>query len=341
MPIVARLSCLAGLLGIAAGCVKQSALVGYAVRPPCHDALDVALFSFRSSFWLNLHNFLVWEARNRRALRNAPGSQDVIGLDTLRERTLSMADSVTWDNAVDYYLRAVLGRPKPDSVVIGVNNRLASSGDLPDSDPRYGSPEFSAVLQGVAATYRSVWWPQHDRWNREWIEVVAESVRREGNCLSRELATVFAAEWPAAPMQVDATVAANWFGAYTTLDPPHITLSTSAIGNQSGHALESLLHEAGHSLLAPIERRIATAYAQKRRLEPVPGQLAHSILFYTAGELVRMRRAHYVPYATRFGIWTRNENLREMRRRLDRHWQPYLRGRVTLSAAIEALVASN
>jgi hypothetical protein len=333
------LSYLAGALVMAAGCARPAVPV-LAVHPPCTDAPDTTLFSFRSSFWLNLHNFLVWEARGRQALRNAPGSQDAIGLDTLRENTLTPADSVAWNRAVSYYTRAVLSRPKPDSVVIVVNNRLAASGELPDSDARYATPEFSLVLQEVAPTYRAVWWPQHDRWNRVWIGHAADWVRREGSCLRRELGTVFQAAWPNEPMQVDATVAASWFGAYTTLDPAHITLSTSAIGNQAGYALESLLHEAGHSLLAPLERKIAAAFTHRRRLEPVPGQLAHSILFYTAGELVRARVADHVPYATRFGLWNRSDNMREMRRRLDRHWQPYLRGQTTMDAVVNALVAS-
>jgi len=41
-----------------------------------------------------------------------------------------------------------------------------------------------------------------------------------------------AADWPTAPITVDASVYAGWYVAYMTQPPVHVTMSSNARGNQ-------------------------------------------------------------------------------------------------------------
>jgi hypothetical protein len=80
---------------------------------------------------------------------------------------------------------------------------------------------------------------------------------------------------------------------------------------------------------------VATAVRQSRVL---PRELAHLILFYTAGEAVRTLVPDHVPYAESFGVWTQNESARRYRALIEREWQPHLEGCRSFAEAVARIV---
>jgi len=152
------------------------------------------------------------------------------------------------------------------------------------------------------------------------------------------VARALAAEWLPLPIMVDASVYASWFGAYMTQNPVHITMSSNARGNQGSLGIEGLLHEAAHSLTGPLDSALATTAAREGRV--LPRELAHLVLFYTAGETVRDDIPDHVPHAERFGLWKQSSSAERYRALLARVWRPHLEGRRSFADAIARIVGA-
>src|SRR5215467_11001997 len=85
---------------------------------------------FESSFWLNLHNFLVKEAKRRQGIDDAgPGARGNIQADTTGLRALTEPERRLWNDALSYYAAQVVtdSLMGGDSLVAKVNDRLAAS----------------------------------------------------------------------------------------------------------------------------------------------------------------------------------------------------------------------
>ncbi len=298
--------------------------------------------SFESSFWLNLHNFLFKEAKRRAGIDDdSPGARGNLYANIAGARPLGAREAQDWQQALQFYQTRVLtdrlqGR---DSIVITVNDRLALTGPAADLQSSAVDPELVGHLENVARIYREVWWPGHDRRNREWIAATRGLTERYGGCLFPRVARLLRHPWPADTIRVFATVYATWFGAYaTSAHGPHATLSTNALGNLETYALESTLHESVHAaqLTHTLDSTIARSAARLGK-EPVP-VLSHAILFYTAGEVINDVIPTHIPYAERFGFWERTAASKQMRATLDRYWRPYVQGTVGFDDAVERLV---
>jgi len=208
-----------------------------------------------------------------------------------------------------------------------------------------------AVLEQAAPIYRAQWWNEHDRRNREWIAGVAPLVERMGGPLSQDIARVYQSRWPHEPIPVDVVFYGGPFGAYTSLEPTHITVSSSDPRNQGMSAFEILFHESSHALATSVQDGITKAC--HARGIPIPRDLWHALLFYTTGELVRRAAvqgelraagsapssavAPYTPYAKRNGLYSRG--WQDYERVLEGYWQPYLDGKADFDHAISAVVA--
>lgn len=298
--------------------------------------------AFRSSFWLNLHNFLHKEAKRREGIANeSPGGLASPAAAAERARALTADETAAWGRALDYYVAHMLRRGNrmlEDSIVVRVNNRLAdAAGDDLAGTPV--DPELRRHLERAAPVYRAVWWPGHHRRNVDWIETMEWFVSRYGECVFDRAARAFAAEWPADPIRVDASVYASWFGAYsTTVNGPHVTMSSNAVGNLELHGLEGVLHEATHAARLMVTVDSLLAAESDRQGINVSNRLGHLVLFYTVGALVEEAVPPHVPYAERFGIWTQGPLAARFHDALARQWRPYLEGRRTLAEAAAALV---
>jgi len=165
---------------------------------------------------------------------------------------------------------------------------------------------------------------------------------------------------------VDVAAYANWAGAYTTLDPLRVTISSLDSRNQGSEALEVLFHEASHGIAEPVQDAIIRECRQRDKA--IPRDLWHALIFYTTGEVIRpvlassdatprgeldlrsptstsgssptsarensrsTSAAGYTPYALREGLYERGwKSYLDV---LQRFWQPYIDGRATFSDAI-------
>lgn len=305
-----------------------------------------SLFRFQSRFWPNLHHFAFEQAL---LTSDPPITRGSTG-EVASTAGLSADEAAAWTRTVGFYRDSLIERDLLfDNELLRLDRILA---DLPaDAGPdglaAAGVPEpLAAVLGEAAPAYRRRWWPTHDERNRRWIAEIEALVERYGGELASGLAAAYRSEWQRQVITVDVLVYANWAGAYTSPDPPHLRVSSSLEANQGWGALETVFHEASHTMVGG--RRGAVAEAIREEAEragvTVPRWLWHAIIFYTTGELVRRALQEdtavlFVPYAVRTGLWERDEDVRAQFEALREHWEPYLDGKTGFEPAIAAVLA--
>jgi hypothetical protein len=294
-------------------CAAMLVLIGEctAQTPPPKPAI----FEFHSGFWINLHQFLCHEAKVTDA---------------------AASDSQEWREAVDYYRRNVADRDVLSDESAALNNRLSAAGSADDL-PRDGfDAGVAAALTKAAPVYRRVWWPQHNRSNRAWIDAVQPLLEKHGAAMQKDVVAAYGVTWPAAPIRTDVAAYAGPVGAYTTVDPAHITISSTDPHYGGNAALEMLFHESSHTLDAKIRSALTAELQAQGKLFRRRG-FDHAIIFYTAGEIARRYLPGYEPYGIRNGVLERGwAGSLEV---LEKDWKPYLDGRTDLTAAVRAAVA--
>ncbi len=279
-----------------------------------------AIFDFHSGFWLNLHLRVHYAATGTRPPPLAAPLPPF---------------APAWDEAVHHYKQRFGERGgfgllfDPELVAIG--RRLSEAGSMPtlaDDDV-----ELTRKLRAVAEIVR-VEWDTQDRVNMKWAHALSALVDVHGESLVRELEAVYGAPWTKEPIRVDVSAFAGPVGAYTVDNPAHTIISSVDAGYGGDAALEMIFHEASHLLSGPLERQIDAA-AKKRGVK-APEDLWHAILFYTTGVVVsRVLPGGYVPYATKQGLWNRWPAFSSA---LQDRFQPYLDKKVSMAAAVDAVV---
>jgi hypothetical protein len=356
--------------------------------PPRAFSGPLPVFEFHSGFWTNLHHFLYQQARLKKSLetsgeaRLGPSSlTQPAGAASIEQPArvdgLSASERVAWNSSLAYYTRNIADKDLLfNGDLVNYKNQLAEFETCADLSGRskpqcdVGIPsDIAKALETAAPVYRAHWWIEHDRLNRLWINSVSPLVREMGAGMAQELAVVYQARWPSDKIRVDVTAYAGWAGAYTTLDPVDVTVSSDQ-RDQGLPGFEILFHEASHALAEFV--RDAIARECRERAKPIPRDLWHALLFYTTGEIVRRAvNAHelpvgntssahregpdavsgqdsqrkskpgptaYTPYAFREGLYTRGWG--DYLRVLERFWQPYLDGKVEFSVAIARIVSA-
>lgn len=359
---------------------QQGSASGDLLSTKNYPASTRPVFEFHSAFWVNLHHFLYEQARlseNEPTLRVSganssietslpsktnPGPDPEVLPVPLPERLASASQgnpavSADWLAAVRYYAANLAHRDLLfDDGMVMINTRLAELDSCADlsgkSAPACASgfrPAMIQALEKAAPVYRQLWWPQHDQLNHEWIAAMTPLLRGLGRTLAAQLASVYQSPWPIGPIRVDVVSYGGPFGAYTTLDPTHIIISSANSNNQGPWGFEVLFHEASHSLSRSVENGIIREC--RARDIPIPRDLWHALLFYTTGELVKRAFANqaashtpaspaaqsYMPYAYRNGLYQRG--WQDYERVLQAYWQPYLDGKTDFDHALGALVA--
>lgn len=305
---------------------------------------------------MNLHHFLYLQARlmkgDSSVVETSPG-EALPGESAVSLSGLSGEEVAAWQAAVAYYEKDLAARDLLLNVDMeNINNRLAEletcadlAGDSSTACKSGLKPELVEALDRVAPIYRAHWWPAHDRTNREWIAHVAPMVQQMGVELSGQLAEVYQRSWPPGRFRVDVVWYAGPYGAYTSLNPVHVTISSNDARDQDIYAFEVLFHESSHALAGSVTEAISREF--RARDKPIPRDLWHALLFYTTGELVRRDLAegsmstaalgradpfNYQPYAVRFGLYS--GGWEQFRGLLDLYWRPYLEGKVSFDTAI-------
>lgn len=323
------------------------------------------VFEFHSGFWINLHHILYYEAKQRSAA-NAPQP----GLKTMRTVPLTPAERSAWDAAVSFYVANYASKDLLfNTDMILLKNQLE---DFEDCDELSGTKKktcdaglpanITKILESAGAVYRAHLWADHDRANRRWIRGVAPLVEEQGVGISQRLADIYQTKWPTEKIRVDVSGYANWSGAYTTIDPLRVTISSTDPRNQGDEGLEVVFHEASHGIAEPVQSAIARECRQRDKA--IPRDLWHALIFYTTGEVIRPilnasnspspgkhagggsgsgsasppDKESYTPYAVREGLYQRGWH--DYYELLSRFWQPYLDSKVTFDDAIAHMVSS-
>jgi hypothetical protein len=290
----------------------------------------------QSNFWVNLHHFLYVTARARRGLDADRGTVTQSLADTAGIGSLSAAQRSDWDQALEYYGQTLAERDILfDSVMVAVTVRLShvTGSAMPAAAPLDSA--HGRALTRAAAAYRAVWWNRHDAANRAWISAVQPLLAQHGDSAAAWESRAFGVQWSATPVPVDVSAYANWAGAYTTEGPDHVTVSSLNPDNQGPAAFETLFHEVLHTMDRELFERYRTASrAQGKRMIRGP---THPFIFYTAGEVTRRLFPGYVPFAESGGLWERVRDFGAMRPLLQRHWQPWLDGRITIDEALRRI----
>jgi hypothetical protein len=355
-------------------CLACLCLLLAAVLPSCR-AQEVEsglgplpVFEFHSGFWVNLHHFLYHEARARAATRNARNDGSKAAGPVLKSTPgpvppLSAAEQNIWDRAIAYYSAEYAQKDLTVNLdLVLLKNQL---GDFEDCNELAGKKkrscdaglpgEVGPILEAAAPVYRAHWWPDHDRANRRWVIRMAPLVREQGVGLSQRLADIYQTNWPKDKIRVEVCAFANGAGAYTTLDPLRVTISSTDPRNQGTEALEVLFHEASHDIARPVETAITREC--KQRDKPIPRNLWHALIFYTTGEVLRpitkdsppekgggdaapppKAKPNLVPYELSDLLSQRGWE--EYHLLLVLYWQPYLDGKVSFEDAIAHLVSA-
>ena len=319
------------------------------------------VFEMHSGFWSNLHHFLYLQSRLLKA--GSPAMQPARGEAQPDELPVSLidfpeADIHAWQEAVAFYSKD-LG--KRDLLLNGdmeiINNQLSLMEACPDLEGKTTPlcksglrPDLVEALERAAPVFRAHWWDQQDHANREWISQVAPLIQKMGVELSGQLADVYQRPWPSQRIRVDVVWYGGPFGAYTSLDPMHITISSHDPRNRGVYGFEVLFHEASHEVAGAVTQAIAKDF--RARDKPIPRDFWHALLFYTTGEIVRRDveygsmtftneqrngASEYLPYAARFGLYSGSwEHFRAL---LDLYWLPYLDGRVSFETAMTRMSA--
>jgi len=323
------------------------------------------VFEFHSGFWVNLHQFLYYQARLRESTPEARASAGKSGGPTLKQTPITLApeEQKIWNQAIDYYRSNYANKDEQVNLdLILLKNQL---GDFEDCNELLGKAKkrcdaglpgnVGVILEAAAPIYRSHWWVDQDRANRRWVARVAPLVREQGVGISQRLADIYQSTWPNEKIRVEVCAYANAAGAFTTLDPLRVTISSTDARNQGTEALAVLFEESSHGISTPVKDAIARECRQREK--PIPRDLWHALLLYTTSEVLRPvlqgassepkssdapapQNATTTPPQSALAEKFKQRGWGEYLHLIDVYWQPYLQGRVAFEDAIAHLVSA-
>jgi hypothetical protein len=123
--------------------------------------------------------------------------------------------------------------------------------------------------------------------------------------LKPALSHAYNTPWPKGRIRVEMSYYTTGSSAYTSLQPTLITISSWSARNVGPAGLETIFHEAGHSLVQKVVDEIGAAEGRRGR-KLANQNLWHGIIFYTTGELVQRQLPTLVPYAIKYGMWDKD-----------------------------------
>jgi hypothetical protein len=293
-------------------------------------------FEFHSAMWLNLHHFLHALSTVRTGGPNQRAAIAQAFGDTAGFGALSAELRAGWERALAYYDTAMAPRDLLfDGRMYRIKRELARIGNAPTVRGSALDSAHEAALEAAAPAYRALWWPRHDRANRDWLREMTPVLERYEDTVATQVLRVYRTTW--VPVRVDVSGYANWAGAYATSEPTHVVFASLIEASRGSQGLESLFHEAMHGL----EDSIVTSMERtaRARQQEVPSRLSHAVLFFTAGEIVRRTVPDHTPYAERYGLWERG-GWNVYRAALIEGWKPYLEGQGDLDAAMDRVLAA-
>ena len=270
-------------------------------------------FDFHSNFWVNLHHFLY-----EQAISKSP----------------ELSDSEAWNHAVEVYRTDITKHELLSRDIAGINIALSQ---IENTESLKGSgidAELTQTLERAAPVYKTRWWPQHNRANLAWIEAATPLVAKYEAVMKKELSAAYQTPWPADRIRTDVAEYGSWAGAYTVLDPTHITISSS--GSFSESVVEALFHEASHGMIQKVSDALSAELEAQNKLFQRRA-FWHAVLFYTAGECAQRNLDGYKMFGIKSGVLERGwPGALPI---LEKDWKPYLDGKIDLTSAVHRLVS--
>lgn len=284
-------------------------------------------FDFYSSFWVNLHHTLYNQAYVQRAGR-APDLS-----------ALNPAEAAAWNDAVAYYGENIINHDFLEPGMGSINKALARAGNAASlGAPQELTKDHAAILERVAPIYRSHWWPDHDRKNREWIAAATPLVAKHEAALKPALARAFDTPWEKHPIHVEMSYYVTNASAYTAIFPTLVTVSSSSPRTVGPAMIEVLFHESSHALIVKARNELSRE-ARKRKTDLPYPDFWHALLFYTNSEIVKKQLPELEPYANKYGMWQNNWPLAFPL--FEKDWKPFLEGKRSFRYALKQIVADS
>jgi hypothetical protein len=321
---------------------------------PAVETSASPVFEFHSGFWVNLHHFLYLQGRLERARAQGGAGEARIAApydSPASVEGMTAEERRAWQGAVRIYADSWSSRDLLlSNQMVLINDRLAELEDCPDLAGRSAVectsgivPELVTALDEAAPIYRQRWWPEQDRMNRAWIAALVPPVRSMGEEMAERLADIYQSRWPAR-IHVDVVGFAGFEGAYTSVAPVHLMISSQDNRNAGMAGFEALFYEASHAIAGGIEYTIGQ---ECRRLEkPIPRNLWNALLLFTASEVMRRNWPAAASAAAGSAAGSSpatglvNRGWADYVPLLEEDWQAYLNGRVDMDAAILHIVRS-
>src|ERR1035438_780202 len=268
-------------------------------------------FDFHSNFWVNLHHFLY-----EQAISKSPGP----------------SDSADWHQALEVYRKDIATHELLSRDIAGINIALSQVENTESLKDSGLDAELTQTLERAATVYKARWWPQHNRANLAWIAAASPLVAKYETVMKPELSTAYQMPWPPDPIRTDVAEYASWAGAYTVLDPTHITVFRPVVMQA---VVESLFHEASHGMIQKISDALTTELDSQKKLFQRRA-FWHAVLFYTVGEVAQRHLDDYTMFGIKNGVLERGwPGALPI---LDKDWKPYLDGKIDLATAVHRLV---
>ena len=221
-----------------------------------------------------------------------------------------------------------------DSASIAINDRIAQLPDDADVSQLGIDPALTKAMRDGAPVYRALWWPSHRDTDERWVAQMRGRLAAHGKALAQRISASFQACWPRTPIPVDVSAYAGWAGAYTTEHPSHIIISSTLDTNEGDAGLESLFHEALHTMDSTVNSAI-TASGDRAGVR-MPYDVTHALIFFTAGSAVEQEiPGYHSPFAGT--VWQRAPFL-SLRPHIVTDWLPYLNGATRFSQSVDRLV---
>jgi hypothetical protein len=294
---------------------------------------------FHSDLATNLHDFLVANVRSPEPIEPKP--ECLAGLRAEQR--------AAFEHARDHYEHA-FANGAGDLILLSMRWRLAKLGEISLADPAQIAATLAELAPATAA-YEACWWREHDERNRGWIASLMPLLAANEEALRARLAQLYG--WPLArSLPVDVVGYTTADGGGPVVNPHHLLISSSRSWNTGHTALEVLFREASQTIFGqrtpgPLWQALQTASTSAGK-PPVPEPFSRVLPIFMTGKAVQARLAEqgvrdYVPYVLRED--SSEPSLPVYREVLERVWQPYVDGRVTMAAAaqqtVEGLPASS
>lgn len=297
-----------------------------AAGPELPATAEVERFRMQSNAWVNLNERLFYDAT----------------FDAPDPAGLTETETAAWTAAVEAYRAWVKKRsPLFDEELKAVSLTLSGTKGrkLPGSIPEAARK----VLEQAMPLYEKEQWAKDDTANRFWISVAQPLLKSCAAELAAAHEKAYGVPFTKRAL-VDASPFGGEFGGYTVGDAEsvHTIISSTEPGYAGFAALEMLMHEASHGVVAPssgaIGADLARAAAETGRKPQ--RSLWHALLFYTSGELTRRALAARGVADYRMAIEGRlfDGPFKGMKEPFETHWRAWLDGALTRDEAIRRIV---